>query len=414
MSATSRPVARWCGMGRIGWIAAIAASALMLTGTAHAECTTTPDGARSSAAVETVFNGEVDQPHTVRTAIVLCDRRTGRERRMRESAMSETAAGEGHPALPLHGRRFFDADVANGRVAWAQLDVSGAPARSTITIREARTDGRAVRSTVALRELAARRSYASAAISSRGDLAWALGRGGYDRGVWVWRTHGRPQRVAAGIGDQFAFVGDSLFPVKGAPSGFVEVRKAPVRNGCPRRPGFAYVTASRAYLITSGRFVVDGHAFRWWRACVRGSGRDRVIGFAEDGRGGLFVGDVVRLLALVGSTAVFDTRYDAGHMGGTPYLLRVDVRTGKVTESIDVPEWPDLGGRHEVVVLPDGSIVWIAALDGATVRLARPGAAPIALDRGTDIRGLTASGTTVRWLHDGQPRSYQVDSAPDA
>ncbi len=95
------------------------------------------------------------------------------------------------------------------------------------------------------------------------------------------------------------------------------------------------------------------------------------------------------------------------------HLAVVDLRTG-AKRTFFVWAWPR--ADHEWVLLPEGSVAWIEhfwSIDtGDTVfdrvMLGAPDGTAAELDRaGEDqLTGLRAEGSTLRWSHTGEPRSF--------
>jgi hypothetical protein len=110
----------------------------------------------------------------------------------------------------------------------------------------------------------------------------------------------------------------------GAGYGFYDIRR-PGGNDCPRRSAFREIAANDAVVVTEGAYA-DGER-QVLRACVRATGRDRVIAQADNGFGN---GDAVSVVGLDRHWVLIERRQFTRYDPCVEYRQRpVDARSGR-------------------------------------------------------------------------------------
>jgi hypothetical protein len=219
------------------------------------------------------------------------------------------------------------------------------------------------------------------AVTSRGDLAWA------GRQV-VLKPAGKPARVL-GHGYYVAFEDDRTLRWQGDDDAmlYLDLRPPPRRDGCPRRAHFAPIAETPSLLVTKARYDDFGDLIEVVRACVRGTGADRVLDHT-------FASAKARL----GVAATSGTRL---------LLWRTGVLSDGYVESIDATG--AILRRAENAPLPGAAVLTAAGVPvwsaGDRLLAIDPHDQLVTLDTGGPFSALRTGGTTVSWLNSGQPRS---------
>jgi hypothetical protein len=241
------------------------------------------------------------------------------------------------------------------------------------------------------------------------DVVWSV-----PRGVWLWRSGRAPRLLADGRWSAAPRLQlyDGGRTVAWDAEHVLDLRAPRQRHGCPRRAGFATVASTARALVTRARLPDEDHVddFIVWRTCWRAEHRDHVVFAGDDADpDNEFAGHGLRDRAAgyAEPWLLLDAERWSKYGDHDERLILVDVTTGGVTVVAD--------GRDDVdqaVLLGDGSVAWMStsrtAPSTVALRLARRGTRPIDLDSGSALTALSASGNTLSWLHDGQPRTYVV------
>jgi hypothetical protein len=195
---------------------------------------------------------------------------------------------------------------------------------------------------------------ANVAVDRRGRLAWAVSSG-------ILRVRGLDGRVTIrGQGAMNLRLEDGRTLVFGEdPYRALDLDPPPLRDGCPARSAFRPVLIQDGVQVTQAEYIARGRFDLQevvLRACVQGSGRDRVIALTGSG-----MSDGVRLdgVAIVAPFVVLARHTWTKYWTVGTTVAAVDARTGAETR----------------------------------------------LDLGLAITGLRADGRTVHWVRDGVARS---------
>jgi hypothetical protein len=321
------------------------------------------------------------RPGEVRTRVVACD--GDRRVVVRRARLRRGRAGS----------RVTDAAAAGRRVAWAELRYAGGRVSGIVASRW--IDGRAVRRYVVRRPRRAAPRAFEVVVTTRGDLAWLIGRrvqvaeyldDGFpffeaehargplrleDDSTAYWRT-----REGLGFHDMFRTRG----------------------SGCPARSRFRPLTESEHVVVSTADYAAGEGGVRVIRACLRSWPTDPVIAQAHSD-------DDLAVLALSGEWVVLSRA-----VGGCEVAVEVHNARGYPGRGADpIPCERAPSAATPLVVSSNGAPVWVVDEPQRSVVLTPAGTGMIELDstgRG-GITGLAADGDAVRWLHDGTPRSVR-------
>ena len=363
-------------------VAALAA----LPSTAAAACR---DGAH-------IVRSQPKGSNTVRTAVVVCA--DGRSRVVRRAVLRNF--------YPRRGTYLSDAALNRGRLAIGSITFTGHhDARNVVQLQSLRT-GRSLFRRATREQTNFNFQAVEVVVSDDGDLAWNI-----DRRLSVRRATGEVERLPVPGGPQLALEdGRTLRWRTSFAYAYFDLRPIP-GDGCPRRRRFRPAIDAGGVLVTAATYEADEPTmYTVLRACVRGSGRDVVLGtgWAHD--------DDASLLDVAAASAPFAlvTRHAFGKYDGCheARIATVDLRTGRtVREAVspggDLPDpscplEPRLPRRGDPSVFTaGGGAAWLrdgvlSGLDGAR--------RVVELDRGA-IANLRADGNSVRWTRDGVERS---------
>jgi hypothetical protein len=400
---------------RLVLVAALAGALLGPAQSAHAECVRSSDGPTLEAQVRTDgsvrtegMNPDGSYRQTVEvktTTLWVCNRRRGRATVLARGRLEIRRQASG--IVYARGRRVGAMSVAGRFVAWTEVSADGAALdRSAVVLRLATfPSGTVVRQRVVLRGRGSLESGVGLVLNRWRDLVWAMP----DGSTVLWRAGRQPSplRAAEDAGPLRLYDGGRTL-VWGEGEHFVDLRRPRQRNGCPMRKSFEAVESTSHALVTRARLVLgdDPGDLIVWRTCWRAEHRDHVVFVGYDGWDPSLRDRLVRYAEpwlLLGTEAGGRYSYLAGK------LTLIDVRSGTTTV---------MGGDWELplgaVVLADSSVAWVgnvpAPVPAFVLHLARPGMAAQELDTGSSLTALSAQGSTLTWLHDGQPRSYVVGS----
>lgn len=386
-------------------IAALGAIVALVAAPAAAQaCELSDVGERYEARSALAFTG--DDLEIRRTTVVLCDRRSGRERVLRRGRLDpEAASGVGYHGGAAAGRRLVWVEERRWR------------GRARVVLVEARaTDGSVFRR----RELARNRDgfepgELDAVVTAGGTVATFVPAG--DQRVVVRRGGRELRELDRG---SFGYLGlEDEYTVRWTviSNGLAERRYhdllPPPRGeaGCPRRGRFQRILLTDAVEVTEAVYSRELTDTRTMRACLRSLGIDRVLAHGEESYGD---GVALGLPLLDGDWAAVPrfglNRYD-GCTGVS--IASTNLRTGA-----RAPVGLGSGCRSpqagEPVAITDAGVLgYVDQEDDAwTVSAFAPGGTR--LDSGSPgaITGLRAEGSVLRWENAGQPRSAEVQPTP--
>ena len=325
--------------------------------------------------------------HAIRTAIVVCDSR-GREIVVRRAR---------------RGRVIGAVSVANRRIAWAEL--THGPRRWTARVYDGRIrKGRAEPAHMRVVARTGHRPAVEVVTTSGGCVAWLTG-----RRLLVDRGAG-PARELARYADGLALEDDRTlrwWESEYVPH-FADLRPWP-RGVCPQRSRYKVVADSADVVVTEASYGTDASG-QVVRACARATGEDPVIasGYNEVGNG-IYVGVVAVRGPWVVLAKFSLSRYDPCAVSWIYAEDAIAHRRGPVGRlSGCSPQMPRAG--EPIVVTETGAVAWIVRDDIRSALLTGTTNAVVELDTAAPaaITDLVADGTTVRWLHDGAPRSADL------
>lgn len=393
---------------RLWLLALIAAPFATGPGTASADTcsrsTSGPPVSVSRALLATV----TDTADRERTAVVVCERRVGRERRIWRAALDKVRG---------RGRRIGGVAVAGYTVAW--IDTT-ATAHGTSTqvrtrdIRERRVDTRVVARTSIAAAPVASLATLGVALVVDGSIAWMAPDATGTPTIRLARP-GQPSRVVT-RGASLAWLGIEdgrtlrwFGPVRG--HSYVDLRPLPSRDGCPVREKFKRVLTTTDVVVSRASY--DSHelfaGITEIRACLRATGRDPAIaatfGLDDDSYIPGGTGDWV----VVVSPALDDRSAECEASLIQTVNLR-DGRKGRVGGYDICRQGPPEDGA-QVAVTADGIPAWLGSgSEAGVLRALNRQTTIIELDRAsagaiTDLRS-TADGFS--WMRDGQPHSMAV------
>lgn len=329
------------------------------------------------------------------TVVVVC--RDGRERVVRRATQTRT-----------RGTLYTSAALVGNRLALARVVRHGRRRHTLVAeLRAWPSDRLRFRRTKTIR---AENDEPQVALSARGSFAWA-----FDRRLAARTADGRVVLVTASGGYRPFFDEDETLLWYGATRPR-DLRPLPLdADRCPVRTRFAPILDTPTVRVTyrdygAGLTERNGEPDHI-RACIKGSGTDRVVAAGGgDDSDSTFPKVVAATAPFVLATVTSANKYD----GCAGVELRVvDVRTGKLARRSTItgqatPTEPGctydpLVPRAEdpSVVTAGGAPAWVR--DGVLRALDGQGTL-VELDRGT-VTDLTADGTIVRWRRDGVDRS---------
>lgn len=313
----------------------------ILAGAADAACR---EGAR-------VTQSRAERSDVVRSTVRLCV--GGRERTVLRASMRVRTDPSSRDPQPRSGTVFTAADARAGRLAIGSLHARRGRRVATVELRGLRRDRRLFRR--AWRPARHVRSLTGPVVvlTADGDLAWS--ERPFGRRLFVRRTSGTIVRVRTRSVRNLAVEdGRTLRWGDEDRYEYFDVRPVP-GPGCPARARFAPLADDGQVLVTRAAYGEDAYVLR---ACLRGTGRDVVLGggaiISED------TSDIAPVLLRAPFVVVLEWHYGK-YEGYSARLARVDLRNGAVT------------------VLDDGQV--------------------------TDVR---AEGDTVHWKREGVDRSARV------
>jgi hypothetical protein len=374
-------------------IAALAVASLLAGGTAP--CAPDPSAQPVTArVVERWRPGRI-----VETAVVACDRRSGRTTVLRRARLVSPLRG------PERGRSLEAASAAGRRVAWVERRIRRRVMTGRVAVSIVRRDG----ASTVLRERRVGRTRQWAeldvALTTRGELAWLAG----DRLV-VERPGRRPRVVARGELYGLGVDDDrTLRWLDHVEMRFLDLRPWPAGT-CPERSRHRRVAATDQLVVTEARYGTPEESARVVRACVRATGADRVIALGNDALG---FGTSAIVAGISGPWVVVvsgrhsryegcvEARVEAIHAGTGAEGRAAVLPWCRSTPSVDDPAVVTDGGIPAWIVRePARSALLAAGPDGTAVELDAAGPA--------GLSALTADGPRVRWLHDGAPRAAEL------
>jgi len=358
-------------------------------------CARSDRGDRYQAAARFFDNGR----DVVRTAVVVCDRRTGRRSVV-------------HRAFERRGDTIESAAAAGRRVAWIERH-RGARPRIEIVVLDMPSRRELRRLTVARGRI---RGFhlLDVAVTSRGDLAWQVPAGRRRDRIVVQPLGRRRREIARGRLLSGLGVEDdrTLRWQRGAEEEFVyhDLRAPRVVRGCPRRERFHPRLSDAHVLVTSADYgaptPIDGTAWSVVRACLRTVGRDFVVAQEEGSTASWYTVALIRPAPpylVLGRTV--SSRY---HGCVSASLATVDLRSGRSGHSASL-QCDGLPDRAAPAVTASGAPAWIDA-PGARLLAIDGLRGLIELDNGVpgSLQGLRTQGDTVHWTHAGQPRAADL------
>ena len=188
-----------------------------------------------------------------------------------------------------------------------------------------------------------------------------------------------------------------------------------VRNGCPWRPSATVMTSTERVIVSeiSATFAEPGgevEGIADWFVCDRETGKQTTVNSSFFSDPSYDDHDAVGVEAIAGHRVLLAITKGNGKQQRHPHDPGplFDARAGAMVRTVTVGEWL----RDRAVLADDGSFAWISEEEPfvyapQAVWLARPGADPIVLDRGT-VAGLALSGRTLTWTIGGEARSYPL------
>jgi hypothetical protein len=339
------------------------------------------------------------RPGEVRTAVVACDG----DRRV--------VVRRARLARPGDGSRIVDVDGAGGRVAWGELRYAGGVV--TGHVRAGRISGGPTRSRTVFRRRARRASpRLEVVLTTRGELAWLD-----PRGRVLTAPIGGRARVLVRRGARFGLALEDDRTVRWRRGGYEErLGFADLRPwegaGCPVRSRFRPAAESPELLVTLARYLTALDTRIVVRVCRRATGRDWVIAQSVEQVGN---GTVLGVAGIAGLWVVLtDTRVSRYGPCEWTQIQVVHVLSGfrgrdGALNRCDPARTPSTA--TPLVVTERGSPAWIVRDEVRSALLTSAGNGVIELDSAAPdgLTGLTVEGGTLRWLHDGVPRSVVLD-----
>ena len=294
---------------------------MLLAPAAASACDRRSSGPRHVAAVPA--NG---------TAVVLCDRRTGRGR------------------VVARGAFFTQASARRGRAAWIEQRTIGDSVVATLVLLDL-TTGERIRDEVG--RSAQRVLDVGVVVVSHRVIAFTIwddpaAPGGARR--LVLRRNGAPDRILArgDLGELELEDGVTIRADAARSPGvrFFDLASPPVRGGCPDRERFELAARLGAVAVTRAEYRGHNDLTQVVRACVVGSGRDVVIATATSAFG---LGALLRPVAGAhGVVVVARLVTDAYRNGCHTSVEGYEVATGRLLRSERV-EGCDVDAPQDVV-----------------------------------------------------------------
>jgi hypothetical protein len=336
-------------------------------------------------------------PAVTRTAVVACHR--GRRIVLTRARMVWRLSGR-----PV-GRRITGVDSAGRRIVWSEMRRGGGRARGSIVVsRRERGGVRRVHRRLVLRGPGA----LDVVLSSRGELGWLA------RDHVLTASPRGPARVVArnSAGRSLGLEDDRTLRWFRDTSETLRVAYADLRpwpgDGCPVRRRFKILAESPEAVVSTASYgTVWDEDVEAVRVCARATGKDPVV---------------LQLDSLFGHPKWVSRAMVAG-----PWAVLVLSSTGKganctaesvaIVNAVDGTHRRTRGGCHgatlehaPMVVTDTGAPAWILRHPDRSAVVTTRGGVLVELDSaGRDgLSDLTAEGTVVRWLHDGEPRAADL------
>jgi hypothetical protein len=351
-------------------------------------CTTPTPAGTPRFTVAASASGEIDA----------CDHANGRRRTLRGPRSRLVVTG--------------GVSVLGPRVAWVEArwtdDVTIEVLRR-VDLRRAGSGTSTVVARVRLLQLPAPSQLGSALVRD-GSIAWMTFTANGEGRLLLSRPS-RPRRLVArgAISDLAVVDGGTLrWLVQSDRFAFADVLEPPIADGCPRRSDFGVgTTASSSTILVTEARTEDLLWEAEIRACLRGTGRDRVIGIDTDGYRTFVAGSSGDWL-VVGQCV--GTRYE--RVMSLSYSLNVRTmtrgRSSSQADGCDGTRAPVPGAA--VAIAADGAYAWITTLAAEphpTVVLAvAADGTTVELDRGPQdsLTDLAVGAGGFAWKHDGAAR----------
>ncbi len=327
-----------------------------------------------------------------RSAVVVCDQRTGRERRSRTVRLSNARGG----------RAFLAAAASDTQIAWIEATYSRANARVVLM--------QASRGSFASKQ---RRVLYEGRIELRSHFGVVFTRGGRlvvssPEGVRV-----GDRRVVAGPVSNLGIEDGATLRFTRQATGRTYLELSPVRRdraGCPVRERFRRTYASKDVVLTVASYGDLYNRTDVWRACLTRSDRDPVVAVTEAAPSSP-TGPLLGLdppWVITGGTS-----NDKYHNCSTT-LRAVNTQTGALGPSSDAGTCdpllaPDFGDA--VAVTDRGRIAWLErSSDVWRLQLADGPAGPTTLQAAAPgaIGAPSASGSTITWSSTVAPQARSV------
>ena len=346
------------------------------------------------------FNGER------RTAVVVCDRRTGRTIVLRRGVLRGSFEDGGR------GRVFGDATAVGGRVAWIEARL-GRRGRTVCVVVARASSHRVVRRRVVQRDGWRSSPHLEIVMSRRGELAWTVStnRDGSTGKLVLHRPGMRDRVLDRSLPSGLRLEDDrtlSWFD-DGGMLRFRELPDRPPWRGCPdRRRSEPALVETDLLRVTSASYDSFYGAYATvLRGCWRRTGRERILARFEGADDGSFTTHAVigaddRWVALVIDDAF--PRYDQGCYGARVRSIDVlgERRPREATGGGCAPALAAPG--DQLAVTSAGWPAWVH--DGRLLARGDEGKV-VELDRGA-ITGLRADSNLVSWSNGGEARSARV------
>jgi hypothetical protein len=403
-------------------LSAIAGTLLGPVGVAHGACVRASQGPRLDAQLQQHEAARFDEPTVdhgydlirvvTTTSVRVCDRRTGRTTVLARGRVATRR--ERSKLVYARGREILRVSAAGHYVAWTERITAGAALDRSrvVVVLAAFPGGKVVRRRIVHSGRSSTESFVGVVVNRWRDLVWSVPY----RGVWLWRA-GRAPRLLTTVTVELGWpvlLDDGRTLMWDDAQHLVDLRAPRQRDGCPDREGFATVASTAAAFVTRARLAIEDRSdLIVWRTCWRAEHRDHVVFTGADPARDEDIpgwGSEDRAVDYAEPWLLLYANRWTKYQEHDDRLILVDVRTGDATVVTSGRDYV-----NEAVLLGDGSAAWISTSSSSPgtslLRLARAGAGPVDLDSGGALTGLVARGSTLAWLHDGQPRSYVVPGA---